>query len=145
MMVGVSMLLNIPITTQNSFVWGVFGFIAVALAPSVGMPPELPGMPAADLYTRQIWWVVTILATSTALYMWLFAKNYWWQLSAFIIAIAPQLFAPINAAKSESNLPASLAAEFASSSLAANLVMWLAISYFVALALQKYQKDIAAL
>ncbi len=145
MMVGVSMLLNIPITMQNSFVWGVCGFIAVALAPSVGLPPELPGMAAADLYTRQIWWVATIAATSAALYMWLFAKNYWWQFAAAIIAIAPQLFAPINTAKSESNLPASLAAEFASSSLAANLIMWLAISFFVAVALEKYQKDIAAL
>jgi predicted cobalt transporter CbtA len=45
----------------------------------------------------------------------------------------------------EGNLPASLAAEFVSNSLAANLVMWLAIGYFVAVALDRYQKDIASL
>lgn len=145
LMLGVSMLINIPISKNNGLIWGVCGFIAVSLAPSIGLPPELPGMPAADLTSRQVWWVVAILATGTAIYFWIFAKDYWWRFAAIIFAIAPHFFAPITLAKAENNLPASLASEFASSSLAANLLMWLAIGYFVSLALDRYQKDIAAL
>jgi cobalt transporter subunit CbtA len=145
LMVGVSMLSNMPITKQNGLIWGMCGFIAASLAPSIGLPPELPGMPAIDLHTRQIWWIAAIMFTGAAIFLWIKAKDYWWNLAAVIIALTPQFFAPVNIAKTEGNLPASLAAEFATSSLAANLVMWLAIGYFVSVALHKCQKDIAAL
>lgn len=145
LMLGLSLLVNIPITIQSGMIWGLCGFIAISLAPSIGLPPELPGMPAADLHTRQIWWVLTIVFTSAAIYLWIKAKDHWWHMAAVMVAIAPQLFAPPNANKTESNLPASLAAEFVSSSLAANLVMWLAIGFFVSLAIDRYQKDIAKL
>lgn len=145
LMVGISMLLNIPITKQNGLIWGVCGFIAVSLAPASGLSPELPGMLAADLHFRQIWWVATIFLTGLAIYFWLFARDYWWRIAAIIFAIVPQFFVPINEVESKSNLPASLAAEFASSSLAANFIMWLAIGYFVSVALDRYQKDIAQL
>jgi cobalt transporter subunit CbtA len=145
LMVGLSLLTAIPITKQNGMIWGICGFIAVSMAPSIGLPPELPGMPAADLHQRQIWWLSTILATGAAIYLWIKAKDVWWRIAAVIIATTPQFFAPIIAAKIESNLPSSLAAEFTSSSLAANLIMWLAIGYFVSMALDTYQKDIAEL
>ena len=145
LMLGVSLFTNISITKLNGLMWGVCGFIAVSLAPSFGLAPELPGMPAADLHSRQIWWVVTILATGTAIYFWLFAKDNWWRAAAILFAIAPQFFAPSSMEKTEGNLPASLAAEFASSSLAANFIMWLAIGYFVSVALDRFQKDIAKL
>ncbi len=145
LMVGISMLLNIPITKQNGLIWGICGFLAVTLAPAVGLPPELPGMPAADLHTRQIWWAATILASGVAIYFWLFAKDHWWRIAAVIIAVAPQFFVPINEGETESKVPATLAAEFVSSSLAANLILWLAIGYFVSVALNKYQKEIASL
>ncbi len=144
-MLGVSLLTNIPITKQNGLMWGICGFIAMALAPAIGLPPQLPGMPAIDLHTRQIWWVLTILATSAAIYLWIKAKDLWWRATAIIIAVAPQFFAPVNTAKTEGNLPASLAAEFVSTSLGANFVMWLAIGCFVSLALDTLQKDITHL
>ena len=47
---AVSLLTGLPITRQNGMIWGLCGFLAVTLAPAVGLPPELPGMPAADLF-----------------------------------------------------------------------------------------------
>ena len=32
------------------------GFAAFVLSPSLGLPPELPGMQAAELSDRQMWW-----------------------------------------------------------------------------------------
>jgi cobalt transporter subunit CbtA len=145
LMLGISMLTNIPITKQNGLIWGICGFITVSLAPSVGLPPQLPGMPTIDLYTRQIWWGSTVLLTCAAIYLWVKAKSYGWQIAAIVVALAPQFFAPTNNAKTEGNLPANLAANFVSSSLGANLIMWLAIGYFVSLALDKYQKDLTSL
>ncbi len=40
--------------------WGLAGFAVFTLAPGLGLPPELPGMPAADLEARQVWWVATV-------------------------------------------------------------------------------------
>ena len=45
------------------------GFLAVALAPALGLPPELPGMEAAPLADRQFWWVMTAAATAMGLYL----------------------------------------------------------------------------
>ncbi|TIR67268.1 MAG: cobalt transporter, partial [Mesorhizobium sp.] len=35
--------------------WGLAGFAVFTLAPGLGLPPELPAMPAAELLPRQIW------------------------------------------------------------------------------------------
>ena len=47
--------------------WGLAGFAVFTLAPGLGLPPELPAMPAAELGPRQLWWVATALCTATAL------------------------------------------------------------------------------
>ena len=41
--------------------WGLAGFAVFTLAPGLGLPPELPAMPAAELGPRQLWWVATVL------------------------------------------------------------------------------------
>lgn len=45
------------------------GFAAFALSPSLGLPPELPGMLAADLSDRQMWWVMSAAATVAGLFL----------------------------------------------------------------------------
>ena len=42
---AVSLISGLPITRQNGMIWGLCGFLAVTLAPAMGLPPELPGMP----------------------------------------------------------------------------------------------------
>ncbi len=44
----------------NGALWGAAGWLAVHLLPAIGLPPELPGFPAADLGDRQVWWVATV-------------------------------------------------------------------------------------
>lgn len=55
---AVSLLTGLQISRRNGMIWGLCGFLAVTLAPAAGLPPELPGMAAADLFVRQVWWVV---------------------------------------------------------------------------------------
>ncbi|RRJ84527.1 CbtA family protein [Aestuariirhabdus litorea] len=47
--------------------WGTAGFLIFFAAPSLGLPPELPGMVAADLEARQLWWLLCTSSTAVAL------------------------------------------------------------------------------
>src|SRR3974390_3265881 len=42
---------------HEGLMWGLAGFAVFTLAPGLGLPPELPGVPAAPLLSRQLWWV----------------------------------------------------------------------------------------
>lgn len=62
---------------------GLAGFIVFQLAPSLGQPPLLPGVPSAALGPRQLWWVGAVLATALSLVLVYCAytrsgKPYWW-------------------------------------------------------------------
>jgi cobalt transporter subunit CbtA len=43
------------VTWRDGLFWGLAGFAAFALAPGLGLPPELPGSEAAPLLERQLW------------------------------------------------------------------------------------------
>ena len=60
--------------------WGFAGFAVFTLAPGLGLPPELPAMPAADLGDRQIWWTATVLATAVGLALIAFRGKWCWSL-----------------------------------------------------------------
>ena len=47
---------------RQGLLWGLAGFAAFTLAPGLGLPPELPAMPAAELVPRQAWWIATVAA-----------------------------------------------------------------------------------
>ncbi len=127
MLAGVALVFGGKITRQNGWVWGLAGFIAVSLAPAVGLAPELPGMPAADLMARQVWWVGTIAATATALWVLAFRREKWAIPLALALALVPHLVGAPQAADHSSDVPAVLSAQFASLSLGANALMWLII------------------
>ena len=57
--------------------WGLAGFAAFTLAPNLGLPPELPAMPAADLLARQAWWIGTVVATAAGLALIVFGRSPW--------------------------------------------------------------------
>src|SRR5262249_58077728 len=55
------------ITWHEGLLWGLSGFLVFTVAPGLGLPPELPGVPAAPLSVRQVWWVATAAATAAGL------------------------------------------------------------------------------
>src|SRR5687768_9026137 len=113
------------ITARNGLFWGLGGFVAFQLAPSFGLPPELPGMPAADLAARQVWWWGTAIATGAAILT--IAKFRSWTaigIAAVLIALPHIIGAPA-APDAPSAVPAHLAAAFAANTLAAGAIFWL--------------------
>jgi cobalt transporter subunit CbtA len=144
-LVGISMLTSIPITRENGLIWGLCGFIAVSLAPVAGLPPELPGMPVADLLPRQIWWAGTIVATAAAIYLITIRPEPWAKLAGVILIPLPHLLGAPLPPNEVSTVPPVLAVEFVANSIAAAAIFWSLIGFFLGHALHRYQKDIAEL
>lgn len=124
---AVSMFAGLPISFANGFLWGIAGFVTFSLAPAYGLAPELPGMPAADLFARQVWWVGTALATGAACLLLAKTRAGW----AFAVAIAlvamPHIVGAPAAPDEPSAVPAHLATEFAAVTLGTALVFWLVL------------------
>jgi cobalt transporter subunit CbtA len=123
---AVSVLAGIDITLRNGLLWGLGGFIATALAPSFGLPPELPGMPAADLGARQVWWWATVLLTGAGFLAIAKFRTPVAIAIAAVLILAPHVVgAPQLVGEHESGVPAHLATAFASATLTSSAVFWL--------------------
>lgn len=122
---AVSVLAGLEITTKNGLLWGMAGFLAFALMPAIGLPPDLPGMVAADLASRQIWWWTTVLATTAGILVFVKWHNPVALAIGILLALLPHIVgAPVPPAVN-SNVPAHLAAIYVTNSLGASMAFWL--------------------
>ena len=113
------------IDPRRALALSVAGFAVTGLAPALGLPPELPGMIAADLLERQVWWIGTAVATALALWLLLSGKSTALKALGLVILIAPHVIgAPHPVEGDASRVPAELAARFASTSLVIHAVLW---------------------
>ncbi len=124
---AISMFANVPISFANGFLWGLAGFVTFSLAPAYGLPPELPGMPAADLVARQVWWTGTALATGAACLLLAKTRASWAFAVAIALIVAPHIIGAPAAPDEPSAVPAHLATEFAAVTLGSALVFWLVL------------------
>ncbi len=129
------------ITAKNGLIWGLAGFIAVQLAPAVGLPPELPGTPAAEITPRQIWWICSILATAGGLALIAFGQSLLMHVAGLLIILAPQLIGAPHLDTFWGVSPPELSAEFVTHSLGYAAIGWATLGYFVAFFLARGETD----
>jgi cobalt transporter subunit CbtA len=67
LVLGFASLLDVQLDARRGLMLGLAGFICFALAPSLGLPPQPPGAPGAELRAAQMWWWATALASTAAL------------------------------------------------------------------------------
>ncbi|WP_438753045.1 CbtA family protein [Pararhizobium sp. O133] len=127
LLAGVSLVIGYPITLRNGALWGACGWLAVHLLPALGLPPELPGFPAADLQDRQIWWVATILFSGAGLYLIVLRGEFVAKAAGLLLLIAPHLYGAPQPVDISSAVPAVLGAEFAVAALATTLAFWIVL------------------
>jgi predicted cobalt transporter CbtA len=101
-------------------------------------------MPAGDLLTRQIWWLGTIAATGTGLYLIVTRREIAWIALAVALIALPHVIGAPQPLTHETTVPAGLAAAFVSNTVAAAAVFWSLIGVFLGLALKRFSKEIYA-
>jgi len=122
--------------------WGMGGFATFALAPSLGVAPELPGAAAADLLARQIWWVGCAVATASGLALLVFGTRSWAAALGVALLAAPHLIgAPYPGEHAVGSAPPELAAEFAASSLVIAAVFWSLLGWTAGTLYSRFASD----
>jgi cobalt transporter subunit CbtA len=124
MLVAVFLLRGKTVDMNSGILWGAAGFVVFALAPALGLPPELPGMTAAALESRQVWWIGTVIATAIGIGLFTESKTILPKIAALALLVAPHLIGAPHPFLFESNVPAELSAQFAVASLVTSAVFW---------------------
>lgn len=118
-------------TSRQGVIWGLCGFIAVQLAPAIGLPPELPGTIAAEVGPRQMWWLGTVMATAAGIGVIAFGRSYL-PIGGIAIMLVPHLVGAPHLDTFFGVAPPELAAEFATLSLGTAAAGWAVLGYVVA-------------
>lgn len=114
-------------TLATGALWGAAAWLTFHLMPSVGLPPELPGFPAAELFDRQVWWTGTVIATAVALYLIVLRREPVAKAAGVVLMLVPHVIGAPQPTDITSNVPAILAAEFAVATLSAGLLFWIVL------------------
>ncbi|RWC24161.1 MAG: cobalt transporter [Mesorhizobium sp.] len=111
--------------------WGLAGFAVFTLAPGLGLPPELPAMPAADLTQRQIWWWATVAATAAGLGLIAFRKSLPLAILAVALIVTPHIVGAPQPGSYETAIPEGLHHQFVVAVTVTNLVFWVVLGAVV--------------
>jgi cobalt transporter subunit CbtA len=144
--VGYGLLLSAALTLRGKrpgwrqgLLWGAAGYLAVFVAPSFGLPPELPGTSAAPLADRQLWWSLTAAATAGGIAALAFGRNWLWALAALVLLAAPHVIGAPQPLVHTSAAPEALAHTFRIASAITNAVFWLVLGSLSAVFFKKFE------
>lgn len=112
------------VSWHEGLLWGLAGFAVFTLAPGLGLPPELPGVPAAPLLSRQIWWLAAVLATAGGLALIAFRRSVPAAIAGVILLTLPHLIGAPELANIETNVPSSLTHQFVTAVTVTSVVFW---------------------
>jgi cobalt transporter subunit CbtA len=124
LLVAVSELFGGIANWRQGVFWGLAGFVVFTLAPGLGLPPELPAMPAADLGARQLWWLGTVLATAAALGLLFYSRSLVAVLAAIALLVAPHVIGAPQPVSYESPIPEGLHHNFVVAVVMTALLFW---------------------
>lgn len=116
-----------PVSWPKGLLWGLGGFAAFTLAPSIGLPPELPGTAAAELSQRQLWWISAAGGTAAGLALIAFAPRVLWKAAGAALIALPHLIGAPHPSAEAIAAPAELAHAFVAASILSNLAFWLVL------------------
>ncbi|MGE0259130.1 MAG: CbtA family protein [Alphaproteobacteria bacterium] len=112
---------------REGLFWGLAGFLAVTVAPGLGLPPEVPGTEAAALLSRQLWWVATAGMTASALALLAFTRQKLIAAAAVALLVLPHLYGAPVPDHEAAVAPASLARQFVVTATVASFLFWAAL------------------
>ena len=120
--------------------WGLAGFVVFTAAPGLGLPPELPGMPVADLTARQTWWIATAAATAGGLCLLAFRSTAWAAVLGLAMIALPHLIGAPLAPESHSDVPAALSHRFIVVVTLTSLLFWALLGVATSIAFERISR-----
>lgn len=144
LLAAASVLTGIEVTARNGVLWGLAGFAVFQLAPAFGLPPELPGMPAADLVARQIWWWGCAIATATAIFGMAKFPSWPAMVVGIVLILLPHVIGAPPQPDDASSVPAHLATSFAASALGVGAAFWMLLGPLYGYLFERFGRTAAA-
>jgi cobalt transporter subunit CbtA len=120
------------VTPRMGMIWGLAGFVAAHLAPAISLPPEVPGVAAADVQLRQIWWFATVAMAAGAMWILAFRFNMYGIAAAALLLLLPHIIGAPQPTAFAGPVPTELGALFAARALGIGLVAWVILGAFCA-------------
>ncbi|WP_242197602.1 MULTISPECIES: CbtA family protein [unclassified Pseudomonas] len=133
--------LRAPTRTAQGLLWGLAGYATFVLAPTLGLPPELPGTAAADLAQRQIWWVGTAASTAAGIALLVFGRNWLLKVLGVAILAVPHVIGAPQPEVHSMLAPEALEAQFKIASQLTNIAFWLALGLISAWLFRRNRDD----
>jgi cobalt transporter subunit CbtA len=119
---------------RHGLLWGAAGYAVFFVAPSLGLPPEIPGAAAAQLEYRQLWWLFAVTFTAAGLGGAAFGKSSWRWATLLLLVVPHLVGAPHPPTAMFAHQPpeaaaelARLAKQFIGASAVANGMLWLVL------------------
>lgn len=112
------------VDARRGLPWGLAGFAAFALAPALGLPPELPGTHAAPLAARQVWWWATVALTAGGLGLVLLSGRMVWAVVGTVLLALPHAVGAPQPAEPGGTAPEHLTRAFVPVTLLASFGFW---------------------
>lgn len=126
---GIATVYGKTITAREGLLWGLAGCAAFLLAPALGLAPELPGTPAADLGERQIWWWGTVIATALAFGLLAYGRNVVALAVAVVLLALPHLIGAPELETYAGVAPPEVAGAFSARVLVVGLAVWAVLGW----------------
>lgn len=124
LLAGAIVLVGRPADWRDGLLWGLAGFATFVVAPTLGLPPELPGVPAAPLGPRQVWWIATAAATAAGLGLIAFRRSPLTAAAGVVLMTLPHLVGAPTLGHVETNVPHELSHRFAVAVVVTAFVSW---------------------
>ena len=120
--------------------WGLAGFVVFTLAPGLGLSPELPGVPAAPVLSRQIWWVLAAATTAGGLGLIFFRRSVPASIAGLALMVLPHIVGAPELEHIETNVPASLSHHFVVAVTLTSLVFWFVLGVLTSVAFAHFDR-----
>ena len=109
---------------------GVAGYLVFFVAPSLGLPPELPGSESAPLPARELWWSATVAASAAGLALIAFGKRLPLRVLGALLLVAPHVIGAPQHSPRAAIHPAEAVTAFISATFIVNAAFWLVLGGF---------------
>ncbi len=127
LLVALLALRGTKLSLGKGMLWGAAGYLVFYIAPTLGLPPEIPGTEAAPLANRQGWWLLAVCGAAAGLALIVYGRHIMLKLAGVLLMLAPHFLGAPMPEMHGSLAPETLAHQFISATAIANAAFWLAL------------------